>query len=524
MRPGKYWLSAFLFAVVFIRSRGNPQNMTVISSKGVFLSIQENNCSQEVCNIENENSVYDVSSLFSPWSQWSKCKRSQSGSWIQMRERICRQRGICNKTILKDEKPCLRKKKKRRKKNKRKLKKKDRENDVIFHVVPMPPAMSIKHMGTHLPSGSNRSGTEKTQRIYSKWSRWTMCSKSCLTQRYRWCKKVEVCGNDVIRQSAYCYTEGSHCEIWIQNKFAQEDATLNEMPTETNPEYQNLEPQTSNNIENPIISTENVIVATPEPEKQPEFKQSCGIASNHSFISPHQSNMLRIIGGHPTQNGKWPWIVAVLNRYKEAFCGGTLVSSRWVLTAAHCVRRRLYVSIGEYDLNQKDENELRLRVRRAVIHPKYNVETVDNDLALLYLPPSATQHSGIACLPKPRDHLPFKQMCTIVGWGKQSPSDHYGTDILHEAQVPIVTKQVCREVYTDYQITANMFCAGYRRGRMDSCSGDSGGPLLCQDSFGRWTIFGITSFGEGCGKRGKYGIYTRLPNYVRWIQKVINNG
>lgn len=88
-------------------------------------------------------------------------------------------------------------------------------------------------------------------------------------------------------------------------------------------------------------------------------------------------------------------------------------------------------------------------------------------------------------------------------------------------QVPIVKTSTCREVYEDYFITENMFCAGYRKGRIDSCAGDSGGPLLCPVG-DRWTIFGITSFGEGCGKRGKYGIYTKVPNYVSWIERVID--
>lgn len=82
----------------------------------------------------------------------------------------------------------------------------------------------------------------------------------------------------------------------------------------------------------------------------------------------------------------------------------------------------------------------------------------------------------------------------------------------------------CKNTYIDYYITSNMFCAGYRKGRMDSCAGDSGGPLLCRDPSQPsqpWTIFGITSFGDGCGKKGKYGIYTRLPNYVRWINRVL---
>lgn len=87
-----------------------------------------------------------------------------------------------------------------------------------------------------------------------------------------------------------------------------------------------------------------------------------------------------------------------------------------------------------------------------------------------------------------------------------------------------MSPETCREVYVDYRITDNMFCAGYRRGKMDSCAGDSGGPLLCRDPRKPdhpWTIFGITSFGEGCGKRGKFGIYARLSNYVRWITKVM---
>lgn len=91
-------------------------------------------------------------------------------------------------------------------------------------------------------------------------------------------------------------------------------------------------------------------------------------------------------------------------------------------------------------------------------------------------------------------------------------------------QIPIVSSEACRNVYVDYRITDNMFCAGYRRGKMDSCAGDSGGPILCQDPRRPnrpWTIFGITSFGEGCGKRGKFGIYARLSNYVRWISKVM---
>ncbi|OXU30085.1 hypothetical protein TSAR_004174 [Trichomalopsis sarcophagae] len=203
----------------------------------------------------------------------------------------------------------------------------------------------------------------------------------------------------------------------------------------------------------------------------------CGVSKKNTRLS----YFTRIIGGRPTVPGSWPWQVAVLNRYGVDY---------------------------------------------SITHPRYNAHTVDNDIALLRLPITLTPSDsrGIACLPAPWQELPSDQLCTIIGWGKANASHEFGTDVLHEARIPIVSDDMCRNVYIDYKITSNMFCAGYRRGRMDSCAGDSGGPLLCKDpekSDHPWTIFGITSFGEGCGKRGKYGIYARLSNYVHWIAKII---
>lgn len=87
-------------------------------------------------------------------------------------------------------------------------------------------------------------------------------------------------------------------------------------------------------------------------------------------------------------------------------------------------------------------------------------------------------------------------------------------------QVPIVGQRQCRAAYRRYMITDNMFCAGYKDGRSDTCSGDSGGPLLCRMR-GRWTVVGVTSFGDGCGRRGKYGIYASVANHVRWIAAAV---
>ena len=136
--------------------------------------------------------------------------------------------------------------------------------------------------------------------------------------------------------------------------------------------------------------------------------------------------------------GRWPWQVAILNKYREVFCGGTLVAPGWVLTAAHCVRKHLFVRLGEHDLVEKEGTEFEYAVKTAVLHPDYNPDTVDNDVALLKIPDAGGDVPDFpsACLPDHGEELPpTGSHCTIVGWGKEKNTHVFGTDVLHEAQV-----------------------------------------------------------------------------------------
>lgn len=383
----------------------------------------------------------------------------------------------------------------------------------------------------------------KVDNPYSKWSRWSKCTAKCTTRRFKRCKVPSICGNDIIREVAYCYTEGSFCEEWIGNQLYQNNKSPPAIATTTGttpkptkpPRQQNAlvahhqsarsrsDVDQDNSIAQPAYGNRRSFL---QPEYMPQ-EITCGLPMMRTKSKKYMYNMLRIIGGKTSKRGQWPWQVAILNRFKEAFCGGTLVAPRWILTAAHCVRKRLFARLGEHNLQQSDGSEIEFRIDFSIKHPRYDKKTVDNDVALLRLPREVERSNfiGYACLPERYQTLPTGHTCTIIGWGKKRHSDDAGTDVLHEAEVPIITNDKCRAVYHDYTITKNMFCAGHKRGRVDTCAGDSGGPLLCRDTTkvnSPWTIFGITSFGDGCGKKNKFGIYTKLPNYVDWVWSVIN--
>ncbi|KFP00531.1 Serine protease 56, partial [Calypte anna] len=141
------------------------------------------------------------------------------------------------------------------------------------------------------------------------------------------------------------------------------------------------------------------------------------------------------------------------------------------------------------------------------------------DLALLELavPLSSSPSISPVCLPSGPIEPSPGTTCYIAGWGslyEEGPA----ADVVMEAQVPLLSQETCRGALGNDVLTNAMFCAGYLSGGIDSCQGDSGGPLACQDpSSHRFVLYGITSWGDGCGEQGKPGVYTRVAAFADWL-------
>lgn len=427
------------------------------------MQLSPRNVTEAVTHIVGgSNGNSDIDGLYSPWGPWSRCQKRCR----QVRMRRCLNPSRCGGAILKEERHCGGGKCKHR-------------------------SPGGKTALSAAKSTSYKGMLNIHQFVFSEWSQWSSCSPTCMASRYKVCMFDLFCAGHVLHEEAFCYQEGSVCERLFKRR---RNRSRKHNPDGLSPLPSNLEPDHR----------------SPSPH--------CGTPS-----VPIAERNLRILGGQPAVRGRWPWMAAVLNRYREVFCGGTVLSPDWVLTAAHCVRRKLYVRVGENDLGATEGSEDEIRVSEVYIHPYYDPETVDNDVALLKLssPARFGAYISAACLPRNGAPLPVDRKCVILGWGKERHTAAMGSEVLQEAQVPIVERDECLGVYDDYFISHNMFCAGYKRGRIDSCAGDSGGPLLCEVNQ-RWHVYGITSFGEGCGRKDKYGIYSRVPNYAHWIERIIN--
>ncbi len=240
-------------------------------------------------------------------------------------------------------------------------------------------------------------------------------------------------------------------------------------------------------------------------------------------ISPSQ---VQIVGGGNAAIGELPWQVIV---YPGPYlCGGTLIDVNWVVTAAHCVVDEngaamspglVKVVAGEYRLASSDGTEQPRGVKQLYVHPSYDANSSDNDIALLHLDAPVTVGSSVGAIARvespAQDNLAAPGVEAMVsGWGAVAEGGALA-DTVQKVRVPIVSNATCNSAYGG-GISANMMCAGLAAGGKDSCQGDSGGPLVVPDG-GGWRLAGVVSFGTGCAQPGFYGVYTRVAQYAGWI-------
>uniref|UniRef100_A0A8C9QUW2 Peptidase S1 domain-containing protein n=1 Tax=Spermophilus dauricus TaxID=99837 RepID=A0A8C9QUW2_SPEDA len=233
-------------------------------------------------------------------------------------------------------------------------------------------------------------------------------------------------------------------------------------------------------------------------------------------LSHHIQNSIqtRVVGGDNAVPHSWPWQISLQYLKDDTWrhtCGGTLISSNFVLTAAHCISNTLTyrVALGKHDLTVDEEGSLFVGVDTIYVHEKWNSFLVRNDIALIKLaePVELSDTIQVACLPEKDSVLPQDYSCFVTGWGRLWTNGPIA-DELQQGLQPVVDYATCsKSDWWSYMVTKSMVCAG-GDGIISSCNGDSGGPLNCQAENGAWEVHGV-----------KPTVYTRVSPNTDWINQ-----
>ncbi|KPP74348.1 coagulation factor IX-like, partial [Scleropages formosus] len=300
-----------------------------------------------------------------------------------------------------------------------------------------------------------------------------------------------------------------------------------------------IAPQSNKTVgtDNKIAPQGNKIVTTGNKIAPPGNKTSIQSRLSSKLppwaTSQGQRNLVlnpRIVGGNEVIPGEIPWQVALVDRQTQmVFCGGSIISEWWVITAAHCLQDSkeisFFIRVGEHNVKKREGTEQELEVAEKRPHPQYNMQVNQyyHDIALLRTRTAIrmTEFVRPICL-GPQDFTEWllqedSPPGRVSGWGRMQ---HQGATsaILRKVDLPFVDRSQCKASSSE-RVTRHMFCAGYGDRPQDACQGDSGGPHASRRS-STWFLTGIVSWGEECGAEGKYGIYTRVSHYHAWVTEV----
>lgn len=300
-------------------------------------------------------------------------------------------------------------------------------------------------------------------------------------------------------------------------------------------------------------TTTTTTSTTPKPTPAPKDANAVAQLSPEDFVPAlpdppvcgfSNASLGRVVGGVDAGLGDFPWMALLGYKSKRTqttnwLCGGSLISSRHVLTAAHCIHNHeedLYVvRLGELDLAKEDEGAtpLDVLIKQKVKHEQYSATSYTNDIGILILDREVTFTELIKpiCIPKDEklrattfeDYNPL-----IAGWGNTQFRGAAATH-LQVLQLPVVGNDYCMQAYSAYKaqkIDERVLCAGYKQGGKDACQGDSGGPLMqpIWSPTSHKTYFyqiGVVSYGKNCAEANFPGVYSRVTHFIPWIEQKV---
>lgn len=234
-------------------------------------------------------------------------------------------------------------------------------------------------------------------------------------------------------------------------------------------------------------------------------------------------NSARIIGG--SQDLEHHFVVGLIEEGQRGpFCGATVIEPGLAVTAGHCVKMRsrdLWL-VGSDDWSQHHFEAARVKVSEIEIHPDFLRGDHGADIALIKYEPTflADADVGVQLTPIKVDQpAVLPEFAQVIGWGSRSSYGNLPPSTAQVATVPLIADELCKSLGGRYsRLSSKQLCAGYlQNGGIDSCHGDSGGPLFVSDSSGMASLIGVVSWGESCAQVGHPGVYTRVAAFLDWI-------
>lgn len=270
---------------------------------------------------------------------------------------------------------------------------------------------------------------------------------------------------------------------------------------------------------------ETVINADTQSTVSLEVKQAAKVDKNsRRYQNPRKDRKLprskdgittKIVGGSETNPGEYPFMVSMADNIGH-FCGASVISPTYVMSAAHCSGGAFHVVIGAHDQNNLSGSQT-IDVKRQINHPNYGNNGYDISVYELEEPIDPALYSPIRL--GNQSHESVGTMTTVVGWGKLSEDGSLARKLQH-VDVPIMSYQQCQDGYDLENESINNsveLCAGYPDGGQDSCQGDSGGPLVVKEN-GEFVQVGVVSWGIGCALPDFAGVYARVSALSSWVR------